>query len=235
MIYRLKLLTEKIRNFDLKVECIENLDETIDALFEELKQTGDESTLDRLCPYFGVIWPSALGLSHFMAEQIEHNQISRDARILEVGCGLALPSLLLAKAGFKVTAIDFHPEVKVFLARNQKLNEFSHLKFDLKYIEHDWQNEELTTQKPLYDWVIGSDILYEKQHPAPVAKMLAEQVRLDGTIVLADPGRPYLQTFVDELKKYGFDVETQILKLPDRPDPGAREIFILIGRRSPGY
>ena len=43
-------------------------------------------------PIFGVVWPSSLVLAHFI-----NNYETDSKRILEVGCGMALSSLLLNK------------------------------------------------------------------------------------------------------------------------------------------
>ncbi|NVK54395.1 MAG: histidine kinase, partial [Alteromonadaceae bacterium] len=43
-------------------------------------------------PIFGIVWPSGIVLAHFM-----NNYDTQAKRILEVGCGMALSSLLLNK------------------------------------------------------------------------------------------------------------------------------------------
>jgi len=49
--------------------------------------------------------------------------------------------------------------------------------------------------------VMGSDILYESKHPREVARGLLRFVKPNGTIILSDPGRTYLQQFVDAMKE----------------------------------
>ena len=56
-------------------------------------------------PIFGVIWPSSLVLAHYISS---YNTGTK--RILEVGCGTALSSLLLNKKNANITATDHHPE-----------------------------------------------------------------------------------------------------------------------------
>jgi predicted nicotinamide N-methyase len=148
------------------------------------------------------------------------------SRVLEVGCGLALPSLVAAKLGAKVTATDFHPEVPLFLRRNLALNEVP----EFEFLKMDWQNE-FNHRLGLFDWVIGSDILYEKQHPALVARVVSRYLQPEGKIVVADPSRPYLQPFVDEMKRLGFTYETLIRTVPDEPVP--KDVFLLTFQRMP--
>ena len=69
-------------------------------------------------PLFGVIWPSSLVLAHYICDYQTESK-----RILEIGCGMALSSLLLNKQCADITATDYHPEAEKFLERNALLNE----------------------------------------------------------------------------------------------------------------
>lgn len=202
----------------LTIECLENLDRTIDSLFEWLQKESKENLLEELCPYFGVIWPSARALASLLASQ---SGDLRGQKILEIGCGLAIPSLLASKLGAEVIATDFHPEVPRFLERNCHLNQIS----KLQYIALDWRVSALDEAEK-FDWVIGSDILYERQQPALVAEVMAKYLKKGGMGVLADPGRPYLQVFADEMEKKGLHYDTQIMTVWDLPQN--KDIFLLI-------
>jgi predicted nicotinamide N-methyase len=218
--YETRQLDLKIGDESFKIECIRDLNKTIDDLFAVLEKKGNVRLLEELCPYFGVIWPSARGLTEYIASQfpIRFDEL----RILEVGCGLALPSLYCARKGAEVTATDFHPEVPNFLAKNIALNQIKSLNFK----SVNWTDVSAAPPPHLrYNWVIGSDILYESQHPEPVAKALAAFVRPGGTVLLADPARPYLQSFSDAMAKLGFKEETHVVRVPD--DHGMKDIFIL--------
>ncbi len=99
-------------------------------------------------PLFGVIWPSSLVLAHFI-----DSYDTGGKRILEVGCGMALSSLLLNKQSADITATDYHPEVDKFLQRNALLNEDSAIAFELV----NWADT--SDDLGLFDLIIGSDIL----------------------------------------------------------------------------
>ncbi|MBC7693635.1 MAG: methyltransferase domain-containing protein [Methylotenera sp.] len=227
-LYELKILYEQVglgrQAINLKIECIKDLNRTIDLLFEHLQESGNAALLEELCPYFGVIWPSARALALYLTELGTENLKGKS--LLEVGCGLAIPSLAAGKLGARVTATDFHPEVPRFLEKNIELNQISHLHF----VQLDWRKETLPPAK--YDWVIGSDILYERQHPAWVAPVIARYLSDDGTAVITDPGRPYLQTFADEMKRFGFHNETLVRTVPcETAADGKKDIFVLILKR----
>lgn len=212
--YRLKSEVERVGAIELKITRLADLNQTIDELFLELEKTGREELLEDLCPYFGTIWPSARALSSFMAQIPE----LKNLRILEVGCGLALPSLLCAKRGAQVVATDFHPDVPFFLELNAKENQIS----GLEYIKVNWQLEFPGLGK--FDWIIGSDVLYESKHSLILADAVSHYLNSNGKIVITDPARPYLQSFVDAMKAKGFDCISSVVTAPDHPKP--KEIFV---------
>jgi len=80
---------------------------------------------DAVWPLFGLLWPSGLKLAQIMAQQ----PLRAGQRILELGCGLALPSLVSHRMGADVTASDFHPLAGQFLEENSRLNSLSPLKY----------------------------------------------------------------------------------------------------------
>ncbi|OFZ19844.1 MAG: hypothetical protein A2X94_13125 [Bdellovibrionales bacterium GWB1_55_8] len=215
--YRLKLERLKIGSESIEVECLKSLDETIDALFSYLERGGNPALLEELCPYFGVVWPSARALSEFLVEQSDIEL--KNARVLEVGCGLAIPSMIASRLGAIVTAADFHPEVEKFLSKNLERNRLR----NIRYVSLDWTNRAFAEEER-YDLVIGSDILYEKTHPVSVARAVSSWVKPHGTVIIADPARPYLQQFVDQMRDLGFSAQT------DTRRADGKDIFLLIFR-----
>jgi predicted nicotinamide N-methyase len=210
----------------IELETLKNLNETIDQVFEILAREGQPDLLEKLCPYFGVVWPSARAL----VEVLSRGEFMKGAKAaLEVGCGLAIPSLALAKAGHPVFATDFHPEVPRFLTRNIELNQIA--AGHLRYQALDWTQDaqalaKFSGQHGPFDRVYGSDILYEAHHADRVPEVLAQLLHpRDGRALIADPARPYLQRFVDQMEKQGFQAKTEILTAQDYPV--AKEIFVL--------
>jgi predicted nicotinamide N-methyase len=233
----LKEIEEPAGNSRLMLTTLRDLDATIDQMFEELTRLERPELLDQLCPYFGVIWPAARAL----AEVVDHALIpglqqTADTRIIELGCGLAMPSLVAAQKGAQVFATDFHPQVERFLKINREKNHAS----SLKYVEWDWRTlpalpPALQTIWGKADWVMGSDVLYDRDLPVPLARAMAQAVTAKGRITLTDPGRPYLQLFCDELtKNEGFRMTTTVVRVKhprkDHPEH-TQDIFILDFRR----
>ncbi|MFT0548958.1 class I SAM-dependent methyltransferase [Allopusillimonas ginsengisoli] len=70
-------------------------------------------------PLFGLMWPSGVQL----ATQLAQRRVCPDERILEIGCGLGLASLVGQRRGAHITASDCHPLAEIFLDANAKLND----------------------------------------------------------------------------------------------------------------
>jgi len=129
-------------------------------------------------PIFGTIWPSSLALAH----HLDDFNIA-EKRILEVGCGIALPSLLLNSKNADITATDYHPEAERFLIRNTKLNNGKVIAFQ----RMDWGDKKNKLGK--FNLIIGSDLLYEDRHVELLANFIDTHSEPRCEVVLVDPGR----------------------------------------------
>lgn len=169
-----------------------SLDEAIDSICEVLGEDKmDDALKEDFCPYFCIPWEAGLGLAEFLnAQPMPVSKLN----VLEIGCGLALPSFVLSQKGYQVTACDFHDDVASFLKLNQSLNAIN---FSFKKL--NWR--EGNTLNETFDLVIGSDILYESNHPRHVASTLISFVKPGGKIILSDPGRNYIRPFLDAMNE----------------------------------
>ncbi|KAA1189992.1 methyltransferase domain-containing protein [Pseudohalioglobus sediminis] len=149
-------------------------------------------------PIFGVIWPSSLVLAHFLAD---YNIGSK--RILEVGCGMALSSLLLNKLSADITATDYHPEAKAFLQRNTLLNGDKAIAFE----QVDWAGDEDNLGR--FDLIVGSDLLYEDDHALLLARFIEEHAKPRCEVVIVDPGRGRKNKLSTLLTASGFHAAQQ--------------------------
>ncbi|MBT5231078.1 MAG: histidine kinase [Methylococcales bacterium] len=144
-------------------------------------------------PLFGVIWPSSLVLAHFI---LDYETGSK--RILEVGCGMALSSLLLNKQCDDITATDYHPEVKTFLQRNTLLNDDRAIAFE----QVDWTAK--SDNLGLFDMIIGSDLLYEDAHIELLAAFIAAHSKPVCEVIIVDPGRGRKNKLSSRMMEFGF-------------------------------
>ena len=190
---------EPIPALKLEIECLKSLDETIDAFFAEYERTNRAELFEGLCPYFGVPWPAGLALASQMEQEGEK---WRGREVLEIGCGLALPSMVLARHGALVTATDLHPDVPVFLERNRARNRVP----GPDYLFLDWRVER---SLPPAELLIGSDIVYDRQQPPQLAEFLRTCPSWREA-VFTDPGRPYWEAFTKLVKEQGWRAEESL-------------------------
>jgi len=149
-------------------------------------------------PIFGVIWPSSLVLAHFI------NSYKIDSkRILEIGCGMALSSLLLNKKSADITATDYHPEVQNFLQRNTLLNGDSPIAFE----RVDWTSK--TDSLGLFDLIIGSDLLYEDSHVQLLSNFIKTHAKKTCEVIIVDPGRGRKNKLSSKMIALGFTCSHQ--------------------------
>jgi predicted nicotinamide N-methyase len=112
--------------------------------------------------------------------------------VVELGCGLAVPSLAAARAGAVVLATDACPEALELVARNARANGVR-----VETATVDWgEPDELISRAP-FDLVLGADVLYER---ASVARLLSLLPRLASEAWLADPGRPAADAFLEQAR-----------------------------------
>ena len=95
------------------------------AALQVLRPRDTEALLDdhafeheEFLPYWAELWPSGVALARRVAARS-----LRGARVLELGCGLGLPSLAAALAGGRVLATDWSPQAIELLEENAERNE----------------------------------------------------------------------------------------------------------------
>lgn len=145
-------------------------------------------------PIFGVLWPSSFVLAHYISDYDTGGK-----RILEVGCGMALSSLLLNKQNADITATDYHPEVEKFLNRNTQLNNDK----DIDFVRTGWADADDTLG--LFDMIIGSDLLYENEHIDLLANFINQHSKPSSEVILVDPGRGRKNKLSKKLLEFGYE------------------------------
>lgn len=145
-------------------------------------------------PLFGQVWPSSEVLAHLMFDYQLDGQ-----RILEVGCGIGLTSLVLNHRQADISATDYHPEVEGFLLENTRLNHDRTIPF----IRTGWGDKK--SNLGLFDLIIGSDILYEREHVDLLSTFIDQHAKPKCEVILVDPGRGNHARFSKKMISLGYE------------------------------
>ena len=224
-----------LRPIELDIESIADFNKAIDDMFAELEARGEQDLLAELCPYFGTVWASGRALAEIIAA--EPSSSIKGQSFLEIGCGLAVPSMILLRLGAgRVVATDMHPDVGEFLERNLRRNQLGDgVAFEYRQVDwrggHDEGKGGIQFIEQIFgdqhpDVVIASDVLYDRGQSAQVAEFLA-QCMDKGTrrVILTDPGRPYLQEFVTAAADRGLHARLGSRVVPD--PAGEVSVFVM--------
>jgi predicted nicotinamide N-methyase len=148
-------------------------------------------------PLFGMVWPSGEILAQLMA-----NYDLGSRRILEVGCGVGLASLVLNKRLANISATDSHPLAHAYLDHNTLLNHDR----EIPFFRADWDDSQDLSHGD-FDLVIGSDLLYERQHNKLLSIFIEYYARATSEVIIVDGGRGFSNKFTELMEANGFRVE----------------------------
>ena len=151
---------------------------------------------EEFLPYWAELWPSGIALA-----RVVRRRDAQGLRVLELGCGLGLPSIVAALGGAQVLATDWSPEGLEVAEMNAARNHA-----DLETALVSWAGADLLVRSAPWDLVLGADLLYERRN---VDQLLSLLPRLGGEILLAEPGRPPAARFFDQ-------IELEVESLGDR-------------------
>jgi len=192
--YQVKFETVTVGGTDYLIRSLQDLQQYSDP-FGEAELAGISPANWSL---FGHLWPSARVLALSM-----HSFDLAGKRILEIGAGLALASLVIHRRAGDMTVSDWHPLSEVFLNENLLLNKLS----PLKYRTGNWDanNPELGR----FDLIIGSDILYERQRPSRLAAFIHRHSAVSAQVIIVDPDRGNRAVFCREMAGLGYGFTTR--------------------------
>lgn len=186
---RVRYQTIEFDNVDIHVRTLRDNQQfsDVDGVAEEL---GISSAT---WPIFGIVWDSGEVLANLMMDYT-----IQDKRILEVGCGIALASLMLNHREADITATDYHPEAGNFLAENVLLNKGK----EIPFVRTGWEDDDSGLGE--FDVVIGSDLLYEREHVELLAAFIEQHAKSSCEVILIDPGRGHHARFSKKMVSLGY-------------------------------
>ena len=128
---------------------------------------------DEFLPYWAELWPAALAVADALPERLA------GLRVVELGCGLGVPSLVAAARGAAVVATDWAADAVALLAENAERNGLR-LRVEVRDWREPWDER--------FDLAVAADVLYEHRNVEPLARLLP---LLAPETLLGLAGRPY--------------------------------------------
>ena len=164
------MLLDRIRVGDVELELLRPA--APDALIDEGAFADDE-----FLPYWAELWPAATALAQALPDV-------SGLRVVELGCGLGLPSLVAAARGADVTATDWAADAIELLRENAARNGLQ-----LRAERWDWREP----RAEHYDLALAADVLYERRNVEPLVARFRE---LAPVAYVGLAGRPYESEFL---------------------------------------
>ena len=159
----------------------------------------DEQEFDRdeRLPYWAEIWPSAIAL----ARRLSREDLA-GRRLIELGAGVGLPTLVALDRGANVLATDYYAAALDFTRHNAGANGLPEPGTALL----DWHDG---PDVGAFDLVIAADVMYEERSTRSLARLLPGLLAPGGEALFADPGRRYEPLFRELMQENGFRFETE--------------------------
>lgn len=189
--YLTRQLTLRLGDHDYRIRALRDLQQFADP-FGDAARAGISSALWSL---FGHVWSSGRVLAEAMCTFEVQGK-----RILEIGCGLGLSSLVLQRRSADIVASDHHPLAESFLAYNAALNGLPLL----AYRNLPWAVVDGALGR--FDLIIGGDVLYEREHAGMLAAVMLRHARPECEVLIADSGRGNGNALSRELTSQGYSV-----------------------------
>ncbi|SMG67075.1 histidine kinase [methanotrophic bacterial endosymbiont of Bathymodiolus sp.] len=186
---RVRYQTIEFGNVDIHLRTLRDKQQYLDV-DDIADKLGISSAIWSL---FGVVWESSQVLAHLLFEY----EIA-GKRILEVGCGIGLTSLMLNSRHADITATDYHPEVEPFLQENTLLNKGKVIPF----VRTGWADKESGLGE--FDLIVGSDLLYEGDHVELLSSFINQHAKPHCEVIIVDPGRSYHARFSKKMITLGY-------------------------------
>lgn len=172
----------------------------------------EEFIKDEQMPYWAEIWPSAITLSTFIADELP----LQGQRVIEIGAGVGIVSVVAAWKGASVLATDYSPEALGFVRYNSLNN-----RVKLACERLDWRMVQCTEQ---FDLLFAADVLYERVNLLPIVMAIDKLLKPGGVAYVADPRRRVAEQFVELAADNNFSIDS----FPGKDSGGEKAVAVNI-------
>lgn len=167
-------------------------------------------------PYGIALWASTIALGQVI---ITREKEFRNKEVLELGAGTGLPGIIASSLRAKrVVQTDKNNLAMTLCKRNCELN-------GIKTIEHrleDWTN---WNNAEKYDWIIGSDILYNLDLHPHLMQIFESNLSPNGRILISDPFRGGSMPLFESMETIGWSINISKWSIGDDKMPRYIGIF----------
>jgi len=158
-------------------------------------------------PYWGLLWAAAPRTAELLIRAAPQWESS-----LELGCGVGLAGIAGLSTGRPVTFSDQSAAAVEMAVRNAARNGYE----SAPGLVFAW--DEPVEQH--FDFLFGSDILYDKGGHGPLLQTLSAMLMRGGRVWIGDAGRSNAPLFVERAQREGwkvrqFDSQLQPLRQPE--------------------
>lgn len=168
-------------------------------------------------PYGVALWPAAIALAHDIASRAAD---FRGRRVLELGAGTGLPGIMAATLGARVVQTDRDGLAMSACKRNCERNGVEAAGHRLS----DWGAWEDSAR---YEWIIGSDILYNEEAQPHLRRIFETNLAHGGRVLLSDPFRAVSLRLLEALEADGWAVTLSKWSVGEEATPRPVAVFEL--------
>lgn len=141
-----------------------------------------------LPPYWAKLWPSAIAMANFL---IANESLLHHKKVLEIGAGLALPSIIAAKMAQLVYCTDISEEAIDLANQNKAFLGIGNMHCALL----DWNHYQ---DAPEVDVILLSDINYQPEAFTQLTSLRHYFLEKGCTILLSTPQRLLSVPFIND-------------------------------------
>ena len=165
-------------------------------------------------PFWTRLWPSAIALSIFLRE---NEGLIKGKKVLELGAGLGLPSVVAATKAQSVTSSDHIDAAVETMAKSFSHHRFKNansVRIDVRGIPEELQG----------DLLLLSDVNYDPQLFPDLMKLVKRFLKNGSTIILSTPQRIMGSAFIESLMPYM--KSHQLFEIKETKDIARISVFV---------
>jgi predicted nicotinamide N-methyase len=146
-------------------------------------QFATPKTIDRFIDFNEIehdfpLWAKIWEASWILGEHVAKKNPDPMRNILEIGSGIGVVGVVASVFGHGITMTEYNEHALNFARANAEINQCP----GVTITKLDWHQPSLAGR---FDWIIGSEVLYNEKDFSPMLKLFERYLKPYGTITLA--------------------------------------------------